>query len=120
MYDLLFTLDPSAPYLALALGLFLAVWAVRRFLPSLWLPLTLVGAPGSPLSHILQTLPSVIFGAVFAAYSTGDGVHEAVRGAVAGALAPTIHHILKLAPGPYQGALNLAAASFARGMGWIK
>lgn len=84
-----------------------AVYAVRRWLPRAWLPLTRWPSPDSSAAHVVQSLPSVLLGAAVGVPS-GDAA-LAVWGAAAGALAPLWHHALRALPGPYEGALRDAA-----------
>ena len=108
---------PLAPWVAVTLGIWLAVYAARRWFPRLWLPLTRWPDASTPASTIFQALPSVGLGAAWAAFTTpGGDVSDAALGALAGALAPLLHHAIKLAPGPYQGPLNDAANAAAQRM----
>lgn len=95
-----------APWVVLALGTFGFVYAIRRWLPGLWEPLSRWPAPSSPVSHALQALPSAIIGATWASGTTDQSVEMAVYGAVAGLFAPLIHHALRALPVSYQGALR--------------
>lgn len=86
------------------------IYSVRRWLPAVWSPLTRWPSAESPASHALQGLPSALLGAGLAWLSSPEGsVESALLGALLGALAPIGHHVLRLLPGPYQGALRDAA-----------
>ncbi|HSC87431.1 MAG TPA: hypothetical protein VLC09_09190 [Polyangiaceae bacterium] len=113
IYDYLTNIHPLLPWGLLTLSTWLLVYSVRRWLPSLWLPLTLWPNPEGPASVVVQGLPSVIFAAAFAGVTTGEPINT-VLGAVAGALAPLWHHALRWLPGPYQGALHAAATQAAK------
>lgn len=86
---------------------FALVYAIRRWLPALWLPLTRWPRE-APASNLLQALPSVLLGGLVAGMATGSP-REAMIGALLSALAPLGHHLLKAAPVPYQGPLRDSA-----------
>lgn len=113
---------PLLPYLILSSLVWLTVYSVRRWLPSAWAPLTRWPSAESPASHVLQGLPSVILGAIGASLtSPGEPVWSAVYGAIAGALAPLWHHLLRALPCPYQGVLRDAVwSSSKRAEAWAK
>jgi len=69
------------------------VWALLDLWPSV----------SAPVSRVLLGLPSVIMGAAVGASALNVDPLAAVKGAVAGALAPIIHHVLKALPVPYRG-----------------
>jgi len=99
-----------APWVVLSVATWLFVYAIRRWLPSLWEPLTRWPSGDTPASHVLQALPSAIIGAAWASATTDESAGMAVYGAVAGLAAPLIHHVLRALPGPYRGALRLGGS----------
>lgn len=106
----LIAVHPIAPYGFLAFCLWFGAYGVRRWLPSLWLPLTLWPDRESPVAHVIQALPTTVVGAAWAGFTTGGEPLEFVFGAVSGAAAPIWHHFLKALPIAYRGPLNDAAA----------
>jgi len=96
------------PYAAICIAYFALVYAVRRWLPSVWLRLERIvpEGVGVPVSNILLALPGVAFGATVAALSSGGSLPVAFYGAVSASLAPVLHHALKALPVPYQGAVR--------------
>ncbi len=111
------SVHPLTPWLALSGAIWLVVYAVRRWLPGIWVRLAAWPSHESPVSHVLQALPSVVIGAAWAAGTTpGADVWTAVGGALSGALAPVAHHILKALPVPYQGPVRDVAYRAARGV----
>lgn len=107
-YEKLESINPILPWAILVFALWLGAYVIRTRLPALWAPLTRWPDSKRPLSKIVQGLPTVIAGAAFAGVQLGD-VEGAVLGAMAGALAPVWHHILKASPAPYRGAMSDAA-----------
>ena len=106
----LIAVHPIAPYGFLAFCLWLGAYGVRRWLPSLWLPLTLWPDRESPVAHVIQALPTTVVGAAWAGFTTGGEPLEFVFGALSGACAPVWHHVLKALPIEYRGPLHDAAA----------
>jgi hypothetical protein len=122
------TIKTLAPWAALTFAIWVSFYIVRKFAPKLWaLPALLplkerletwleLVLPFGWLNSVLpllnlawsawQGLPAVLVGAMVDAVQNHVDVGHAWRGALAGALAPLAHHILKLAPIPYQGALG--------------
>lgn len=98
---------PLLPLALLTVAIWLTVYAVRRWLPRVWLRLELCIPTGTktPVANLLLALPSVAFGAALAASLSGEvspGV--AFCGAIAGTMAPVLHHLLKAIPWvPYGG-----------------
>lgn len=114
------SLHPLAPWGALSLAIWALVYSVRRWLPKLWLRLELIvpSELGTPATNILLGLPSVAFGAAWAAFTSGEiSPSVAFYGAISGALAPIIHHVLKAVPVPYRGAVRDAAWKLLRKAG---
>jgi len=56
------------------------------------------------MRNVVQGLPSVALGALAGVFLSGGDYGVAWKGAVAGALAPVLHLLLKMLPVPYQGA----------------
>lgn len=109
------TLWTPLPAVLLIVAIWLAQYLVRRFAPDVWesvanLPFNGARPAASVLRKAWQALPSVISGALVAAL-TGDGsFNDTFFGAVAGALAPVLHELLKAAPVPYVGGAPPAAS----------
>src|SRR5689334_4781591 len=99
---------PAAPWALLTIGIFLAVYATRKLAPALWVWFDKI-TPDGMISHVVQGLPSVLGGALLTVLLTGGDFAESWKGALAGALAPVIHLIMKAAPVPYQGAVAAVA-----------
>jgi hypothetical protein len=106
---------------ALTVAIWLFVYAVRRWTPSLWKVSTLLALrnwlvkvlPNEAVGDVLalwkavQMLPSVALGALVLALQTGGNPDAMVKGAIAGALAPVLHTFLKWIPQiPYVGKLG--------------
>jgi hypothetical protein len=110
IYSSLYSLHPLAPWAVLVAALWGTAYVIRARFPALWLPLTLWPNPAHPVAHVVQGLPTVFAGAVFAGLAQGN-VESAVAGAVCGALAPIWHHLLKAAPSEYRGQLGRVTSS---------
>jgi hypothetical protein len=104
-YLALSSVNPALPWSLLTLLIFVAVYLSRKFAPKLWVWFDSV-TPDGAISHVIQGLPSVGLGAILSVLLTGGDFAASWKGAVWGALAPTIHLILKALPGPYQGAVT--------------
>lgn len=105
------SVHPLAPAAVLSLCSGALVYAVRRWLPQLWLSLERIvpeGAP-KPIANTLLSLPTVAFGAAAGALASGGDPSFAALGALSSALAPVGHHLLRWLPVPYQGAVRDAA-----------
>lgn len=97
------------PYAALTLVVWAVVWAVRRYRPAWWARLLRLGIdPEGALSHFVQAAPGAIIGALWAGGTTLD-VEQAAYGLLAGLGSALLHHVAKLVPGPYRGALKVAS-----------
>lgn len=115
--DYLAGLHPLAPWFALTLAVFLPQYAIRKFRPLWWEWFALRGPEAEMASKLWQALPSVLLGATWAAYASGGDLQVAFCGALAGALAPLKHHILKALPDglvPYRGGSYPAASTAPR------
>ena len=106
-------LDPNLPWAALSLAVFGIIYAIRKFLPSLWLqfsafvPAIDESRIRGALRKIWQALPGVAMGAVIPTLASGGDVKLALYGAVAGAFAPFIHEIAAALPFvPYKGEIG--------------
>lgn len=110
--DLLAHVHPDAPWVVLTAAIWFAQYACRRWAPKLWVAAFswVPGDTGAMARAALMGLPSVVVGAALPAMASGMAWKPAAVGAVFGALAPVWHHLLRAAPGGYQGALRLAAA----------
>lgn len=97
------SIHPAAPWVLLTLAIFAAVYAVRKWLPGAWAALDRVTLRGDhrTLSALLQSLGVTGASAIAAVFLSGGDFGAAWRGAMAGALAPVLHWVLRLAPGPY-------------------
>jgi hypothetical protein len=102
-------LHPVVPWAALTVAIFGLVYATRKLTPQLWIWFDSI-TPDGAISHVIQGLPSVGLGALLSTVLTGGDFGEAWKGAIAGALAPVLHLILKALPVPYQGAIRVVLA----------
>lgn len=109
--DTIAILHPDAPWVALTLGIWIVQWACRRWAPGLWQACFrwVPEDTGKMARAVMMGLPSVVVGAALPAMAAGVDWKAAAVGAAMGALAPVWHHVLRAAPGPYQGALKLPA-----------
>lgn len=89
--DHLNAISPAAPYALLTLAVFLSIYCMRRFAPRVWLKLE--DKLGD--NRIAQSLPAVLTGATVSAIVSGGDVGQSWKGALAGAVAPLLHHALK-------------------------
>lgn len=115
--DWLAAIHPLAPWLALTLAIFSPQYAVRKFRPLWWERFALLGPEAALASKIWQGLPSVLLGALWGAYASGGDARVAFYGALAGALAPLKHELLKRIPNsviPYVGGSYPAASTAPR------
>lgn len=90
------------------LGIWLAFYVVRKKYPAVWrLCFAWVPDDAGPMAQrTLQALPSTVIGAVVLSVGSGMKLGQVALGAMAGACAPLLHHIVKAAPNSYQGALG--------------
>lgn len=100
-------LHPAAPWALLTVGLWLSVFCVRKYLPEVWIKLERIGPQSAPASVVFQSLPTILAGALAGVYLSGGAFGDAWKGALSGAVAPLLHHLLKASPLPYQGARSL-------------
>lgn len=107
-------LHPTAPWALLTVGIWLAVYIVRRFWPWAWESMAAWGPDKHRASQVFQALPAVLVGVIWTTYATGGNLAEAWKGAVAGAVAPLVHHFLKWVPGAYVGGSWPAATKSKR------
>ena len=98
---------PLLPLAVLTVAIWLAVYSVRRWAPRVWRALERCVPAGTstPVANLLMALPSVAFGAALAASMSGEvSPVVAFYGAIAGTMAPVLHHLLKALPWvPYGG-----------------
>lgn len=116
-HDALASIHPLAPWLALTLAVFLPQYAIRKWRPLWWERFALLGPEAALASKVWQGLPSVLLGAVWAAFASGGDLRAAFYGALAGALAPLKHEALKRLPNsvvPYVGGSYPAASTAPR------
>lgn len=109
---------PLAPWVVLGAAIWLGQYLIRKYRPTWWERFALVGPETENLSKLWQALPSLVLGTAWAAWSSGWDVKLAVFGALAGALAPLWHHILKATPNwlvPYRGGSFPAASTAPKG-----
>lgn len=99
---------PALPWALLTAVIFGAVYSTRNFLPSLWVWFDKI-SPDGLVGNVFQALPSVLAGALATAFTVGEDYDRAWLGALSGALAPVVHHLLKIIPGPYNGAARKIA-----------
>jgi hypothetical protein len=113
-------LHPLLPWGLLTLAIWLSAYVFRKLVPKLWeLPAALALRESafqrfpdlrpalSFLWSVWQGLPSVLLGALVGAWQLGSDPGAAWKGAIAGALAPALHHVLKALPFiPYRGELG--------------
>ena len=110
--DSLAQLHPDAPWVVLTAAIWLAQYTCRRWAPKVW-TLAFSWVPddlGAMARATVMGLPSVVVGAALPALASGGDWKAAALGAVFGAAAPVWHHLLRAAPGAYQGALAKAVA----------
>lgn len=111
------SIHPLAPWLALTLAVFAPQYAVRKYRPLWWERFALLGPEANLASKVWQGMPSVLLGAVWAAFASGGDLRAAFYGALAGALAPLKHEALKRLPNsvvPYVGGSYPAASTAPR------
>lgn len=107
-------IHPLAPWVVLGGAIWLGQYLVRKYRPAWWERFALVGPENENLSKVWQALPSLVIGTAWTALSSGWDVKLMVFGALAGALAPLWHHILKATPNwlvPYRGGSFPAAST---------
>jgi hypothetical protein len=94
------------PYAALTLVVWVCIWAVRRYRPAWWAWMLRLGPdPEGALLHFYQSVPGALLGAVLAGGTTLE-LEQAAWGLLCGPAAALWHHVVKVAPVPYQGALR--------------
>lgn len=98
--------NPNLPWLLLVAASWSGTYAARRWAPVQWAAVIKWGKPGGLTEHLLQALPGTIAAAALGALGAGGDPWSAAKGALAGSLAPLWHHLLKLAPVPYKGAMG--------------
>jgi len=104
------SIHPAFPWASLTVLVFLAVYASRKFAPKLWAWFDTI-TPDGTVAHVFQGLPAVALGSLAGVFLQGGTDFAAAwKGAVAGALAPVLHLVLKALPVPYQGAVKSVAA----------
>lgn len=96
----------AAPWFGLTLAIFLVVYLVRRYRPAWWTALDSI-TPDGAAGGVLQALPATLLGALWGVAESHQGDYsKAWKGALAGAVAPLVHHALKASPLAYQGAVK--------------
>jgi hypothetical protein len=110
---LLEDIHPMAPWLALSLGAWAAVYVWRKLFPGLWLRLETLD---QPLSVAIGALPSVVLTTAVGALTAGTDPWTLVAASLMGVGAPLLHHTLKALPIPYQGAAGGKASPPSRTM----
>jgi hypothetical protein len=96
-------IDPAAPAAALVLIVFLSIYAIRRFLPGVWLWIEsripfVDSLDYRPVATIVwkfvQALPGALLGAAVASLSSGASVKNALLGVLAGFAASLVHEVM--------------------------
>lgn len=96
-------ITPDLPPALLVVFVFVAVYSIRRWLPSVWLkfehavPFVDTIDPGPVLKELLkawQAIPGALLGTAVAALFAGTSVQAAIWGTVASALAALAHHVM--------------------------
>jgi hypothetical protein len=119
------TVSDILPWLGLTVAIWFTTYLIRKYAPQAWrfsamlairewLILDVIPAESLkrfyPVVEFVwgtwQALPAVLAGAITEALQTGQPVAAAWKGALAGAFAPLLHHVLKALPVPYQGAVG--------------
>lgn len=93
-----------APWFACTVAVWLIVYAIRKHAPYVWEYFEGMGDVGATAARILQGLPSIMLGVWVSAVANGGDIENLWKGAIAGAFAPLLHHVLKASALPYQGA----------------
>ncbi len=99
-------IHPALPWALLTAGIWLFQYGVRREFPALWETIANFGPladyklqPAVRLARkVWQALPSILLGAILSAAATGSDVGAIWLGALAGAIAPLKHELLKALP----------------------
>jgi hypothetical protein len=95
-------LDPAAPAVALMLGVFLAVYSIRRWLPRVWIWVEATvpfvdSLDDGPALTILwktwQAWPAAVLGAGASALANGGSPVAAIKGAALGLAVAAIHEL---------------------------
>lgn len=92
------------PYTALAFGIFFAAYCIRRWKPTWWKKLTMDSS-----SDLIQSIPVVLIGLI----AGGATPLEVEYTALSSLVAIGIHHLLKLSPAKYRGAVKDIAGEAA-------
>ena len=112
------SIHPVLPWAILTALIWAVQWAIRKWAPGIWERAANVpfgdDKPLVPVVRVArkvwQGLPSVLVGALIGALAIGQDPRGAWLGALAGAVAPVWHELLKAFPGPYRGGSPPAAA----------
>jgi len=103
---------PVLPPASLIVVVFATIWAIRKFVPSVWLAIERAipfvdSLDSGPVFTALwkgwQSLPGMLLGATVSALESGLSVKTAVTGVLAGALASIAHEVMAA----YRGQVTL-------------
>lgn len=115
-------IDPVLPAATLVLVVFVAIYAVRRWLPGVWkaveatVPFAGSLDPGPVLNALWkswQVLPGALLGAAVSALSSGMSVRTALYGVAAGAAASLGHELMAAYKGQVGGKSPSSSPPFA-------
>jgi hypothetical protein len=108
---------PAAPWCTIPVIAWLANWAIRTWLPTVWeWCATRIGSERTVmLRKAVQTLPSVVMGAIIVAFAQGGQYDLIVGGALVALGAPLWHELLKWASAQVPGPTYLGGAWPAAG-----
>lgn len=96
------TQSPALFYVLVTLAVLLTIYVSRKLLPWPW---AWLASKDGALVEVIKGAPAVLLGATFAVEAGGD-YHAAFLGSLSGLFSIAGHHILKLLPVPYQGAVG--------------
>ena len=105
-------IDPAVPWFLIPLAAWLVNWSIRKWVPKFWERIALLGPSGVTAGKAFEALPSVAFGAAFAALSGHGDARGLMHAALAGLIAPVWHEALKqFVPGYLGGSFPAAGGA---------
>jgi hypothetical protein len=108
-------LPPMVRAVLAIVGAWALPYALRRWLPGVWRKLESWGPDDGTAARVFLSLPSVLAGAMTTAITAGSGdLWRDVWMAALMPCAPLLHHLLKAAPVPYDGAVRDADWKLAK------